>query len=79
MYMNEETKASLEGLLGKPLREISEMDFDQELRFVEERTNKLPVFSKRADSRMSGRGNPLITRRKIATLQDVDRRLRELK
>lgn len=79
MYLKAETKVSLESILGKSLKEISEMDFDQEVRFVEEKTNKPLVFSKKVDSRMSGRGNPLITRRKITTMKDVDRKMSELK
>ena len=79
MYLKAETKVSLESILGKPLREVSEMDFEEEVRFVVEKTKKPLVFSKKVDSRMSGRGNPLITRRKIATMRDVDRKMSELK
>lgn len=79
MYLKAETKASLESILGKTLKEISEMDFDEEVRFVEKKTKKPLIFSKKVDSRMSGRGNPLITRRKITTIQEVDKKMSELK
>lgn len=79
MYLKAETKVSLESILGKPLREISEMNFEEEVRFVVEKTKKPLVFSKIVDSRMSGRGNPLITRRKITTIKDVDKKMSELK
>lgn len=79
MYLNTETKASLERILGKPLEEISAMDLDEEVRFVEERTKKPLIFSKTADPRMNGRGNPLLVRRKIMTMQDVDKKMSELK
>lgn len=79
MYMKAETKASLESILGKKLEEIANMDFDEEVRFVEEKTKKALNFSKKTDFRMSGRGNPLITRRKIITMQDVDKKMSELK
>ena len=49
MYMNAETKASLERILGKSLEEISAMDFDEEVRFVEEKTKKKLTFSKIVD------------------------------
>lgn len=79
MYLNIETKASLECILGRPLEEISAMDLDEEVRFVEERTKKPLIFSKTADPRMNGRGNPLLVRRKIMTMQDVDKKMSELK
>jgi len=79
MYLTEATKVSLESILGKPLEEISEMDFEEEIRFVEERTKKPLVFSKKIDTRMSGRGNPLITRRRITTLEDVENKMSRLK
>lgn len=79
MYLTEATKVSLESILGKPLEEISEMDFEEEIRFVEEKTKKPLVFSKKVDTRMSGRGNPLITRRRITTLEDVENKMSRLK
>lgn len=79
MYLKSETKASLESILGRPLEEISAMDFDEEVCFVEKKTQKPLLFSKKADPRMSGRGNPLITRRKITTMKDVDKKMSELK
>lgn len=79
MYMNAETKASLERILGRPLEEISAMDFEEEVRFVEEKTKKPLVFSKTADPRINGRGNPLLVRRRIVTMQDVDKKMSELK
>lgn len=79
MYLNAETEASLERILGKPLKDISAMDFEEEIHFVEEKTKKPLIFSKTADSRMSGRGNPLLVRRRIMTMQDVDKKMSELK
>ncbi len=79
MYLNAETKASLERILGRPLEDISAMNFDEEVRFVEQKTKKPLIFSKKADARMSGRGNPLLVRRRIVTMQDVDKKMSELK
>ena len=79
MYMNAETKASLERILGKSLEEISAMDFDEEVRFVEEKTKKKQDFSKLVDPRINGRGNPLLVRRRVMTMQDVDKKMSELK
>lgn len=79
MYLKAQTKASLESIIGKSLKEISDMDFDDEIRFVEKKTKKPLLFSKKIDTRMSGRGNPLITRKRIFTMQDVEKKLSELK
>lgn len=79
MYLSKETRASLEQILGKKLEEIAKMDFDEEKQFVEAKTKKPLVFSKNVDPRMSGRGNPLLTRRKIITLQDVDKKILGMK
>ncbi len=79
MYLKTETKLSLESILGKTLKEISEMDFDDEVRFVEQKTKKPLIFSKKIDPRIPGRGNPLIIRRKITTMRDVDKKMLELK
>ena len=79
MYLKAQTKASLESIIGKSLKEISDMDFDDEILFVEKKTKKPLLFSKKIDTRMSGRGNPLITRKRIFTMQDVEKKLSELK
>ena len=79
MYLQEETKRSLESIIGKPLNEVSEMNFDEEVCYVETVTKRPLDFSKKTDSRMTGRGNPLITRRRIMTMKDVDKRISEMK
>ena len=47
MYLKAQTKASLESIIGKSLKEISDMDFDDEIRFVEKKTKKPLLFSKK--------------------------------
>ena len=44
MYLKAQTKASLESIIGKSLKEISDMDFDDEIRFVEKKTKKPLLF-----------------------------------
>lgn len=78
MYLSKETKQSLEKILGKRVEEISEMDFDEEIFYVERKTGKAVKYSKNRDDRMVGRGNPLIVRRRIATMEDVDKKLKKL-
>ncbi len=39
---------------------------------------KTPEFSKRRDLRKIGRGNPLLARKRFATMQEVERRLENI-
>lgn len=79
MYLNNETKQILEKSIGKSILELSEMDADEELDFVTSKIGKSPTFSKNSDPRMRGRGNPLIARRRICTMEDINKRIEELK
>ena len=42
-------------------------------------TKKKLTFSKIVDPRINGRGNPLLVRRRVMTMQDVDKKMSELK
>lgn len=79
VYLNSETKRILENSIGKSIHELSQMDADEERAFVISKIGKAPIFSKKSDSRMRGRGNPLIARRRICTMDDIDKRIMELK
>ena len=79
MYLNSKTKKTLENSIGKSIHELSLMDADEEKAFIISKTGKKPVFSKKTDSRMRGRGNPLITRRRICTMEEIDKKIMELK
>lgn len=83
MYLSKQTRSALERIIGKPISALSAMDFSEEKKFVEEKTGKPLTYSKTPDSRMTGRGNPLIIRRRIATMaeidQAIDRRIARLK
>lgn len=79
MYLKPETKASLEDIIKKTIEEIAEMDFEEELRYVREQTKQPLIFSKKIDSRMNHSENLLINRRKIATIEDIDKKMSKLK
>ncbi len=79
MYLNNETKKILENSIGKSIHELSQMDADEEQDFVISKIGRVPIFSKKPDSRMRGRGNPLIARRRICTMDDINKRIMELK
>lgn len=79
MQLTEKTKALLEQRLGKSLSEIRRMDLEEEIAFVEKRTGKKLVFSRKIDSRMIGRGNPLLAQGRITTKEREEKWFRKLR
>lgn len=79
MYLNKKVKMALENTIGTSILRLSRMDVDEENDFVYSKVGHRPVFSKTPDARMRGRGNPLIARRRICTMEDIDKRIIELK
>ena len=79
MYLKGEARLVLENIVGKSVAEISALDLTDEYRYVEEKTKAPLKFSKESDRRMMGRGNPLINRRRISTMLDVDKKISRLK
>ena len=79
MYLNQRTRDTLERIIGKSADDLKKMDMIEEKRFVEEKTGKNLIFSKKMDSRMTGRGNPLIIRRRISTMSDIDQMIARMK
>lgn len=79
MFLNEKTKQLLEKTIGKSIAELSDMSFDEEIDYATKKYGRAPIFSKRPDRRMTGRGNPLIARKRICTMEEIDKRIMELK
>lgn len=79
MYLNQRTRDTLERIIGKSADDLKKMDLIEEKSFVEEKTGKNLFFSKKMDSRMTGRGNPLIIRRRISTMSDIDQMIARMK
>lgn len=79
MYLTEQTKRILEQSMGITIEELSKMDFDEEKAFVEKRIGRKLVFSKSRHPKMTGRGNPLIVRHRICTMEEIDKKIKELK
>lgn len=79
MYLNKESIAHLERVIGKPLKDVTQMDLKEEIRYVESKTKKPLIYSTHTDHRIKGRGSPLIAKRRLFTMADVDKKLGELK
>ena len=77
--LDQRTRDTLERIIGKSADDLKKMDLIEEKSFVEEKTGKNLIFSKKMDSRMTGRGNPLIIRRRISTMSDIDQMIARMK
>lgn len=79
MYsISKTTKKNLERTLGMSLAAFSAMTADEEKQWLNSRSGKKVVFSKRKRHGVIGRGNPLLARRKIRTIEDLSRKSRDL-
>ena len=50
----------------------SETKFSLQVAMATRKENARPVFSKKRDLRKVGRGNPLLSRRRFRTIEEVD-------
>ena len=70
MYMlKSETQKNIEACVAVPFSTIIAMDSSDEHRKIE------PKFPMKRDLRKIGRGNPMLARRRIRTMEDVDKGL----
>lgn len=75
MYtLSEETRANIERVVGIPIDKLNNMDTAEERSWIEKRKNIKLSFSKRRRYGIVGRGNPLVSRRKIRTAKDLDQK-----
>ncbi len=69
----------LEKMLGKRYKDIVNMDCDEEISYIQKRNNRKLIFSGKVDKRKIGRGNPLLSRRRIKTMDKVNEGLARIK
>ncbi|MCD8026333.1 MAG: hypothetical protein LUF33_05260 [Clostridiales bacterium] len=72
MYLNKTVKNIIEKSLGKSICDLIQMDYDDEIKFLEENNGEKPSFSKEVDHRIFARGNHLIAQKRIMTMEEVD-------
>lgn len=65
----------VENVTGLTFDEINNLDSKSERQLIKEKNIH---FSKKIDSRIFGRGNPLLARRRFTTIEDLDNRLEEI-
>lgn len=73
MYtISEKTKKNIERIVGRSVDQLKEITPDEEKHLVKERNGVDLSFSKERKNGIVGRGNPLTSRRKLRTLEDLD-------
>jgi hypothetical protein len=77
--IGEEARKILEDSIGLPMDKICELNTYEEIALVESRTGKKLRFAKVQDKRKIGRGNPLLARRKIKTIEEINAKIDALK
>jgi len=73
--MSEETRKVLEKRIGLPLNQVSDLGVRGEAAHVKARTGMSLQFSKIHDSRRVGRGNPLLARNRITTIEEINTKI----
>lgn len=72
LRLSELTKKNISSCIGKPFGEIVTIEPDDEKNVIYRKV----CFSKKRDIRKTGRGNPLLARKKIRTLEDVELKIK---
>lgn len=75
MYLRDDTKQILEKALGITVKDLAAMSCDEENLFVEKRIGRKPIFSKIIDHRISTRGNHLLLKKRITTMDEIDAKI----
>lgn len=75
MYtLSQTTKNNIERVIGIPFEQIKAMTAKEEKEWVNKRCKEHLKFSKHRRYGIIGKGNPLIARKKIRTLKDLDKK-----
>ncbi|MCD8119474.1 MAG: hypothetical protein LUE29_08355 [Lachnospiraceae bacterium] len=79
MYrLSNETRKNLESSFGMSLTAFDEMSADEERKWIESRTGRKLLYGNKRRKGVIGRGNPLLARRKIRTMDDLQKKSKKL-
>ena len=70
-----EAKIILEKDIGLSLSQVCDLSVYDEINLVKAKTGKDLIFSRKRDSRKIGRGNPLLARKRITTIEEVNAKI----
>lgn len=80
MYkINKSSQKIIERMLGKQYKDIVNMDSDDEIAYIQKKNNRKLKFSNLVDKRKVGRGNPLLSRRRVKTIDKVNKGLSRIR
>ena len=75
MYVLSETaRKNNERIIGLTCDKLAKMSAIEEKNWIEKRIGKKLTFSSKTKKGIAGRGNPLLSRQKIRTLEDLDKK-----
>lgn len=77
--MSERTKKNISTCVGVPFERIVSLSLDEEIGLASQKYGGKIVFSKRRSSGHVGRGNPLLARKIIRTIQDVEKKIAKVR
>lgn len=75
--LSEKFKAAIQRVLGTSVEAMRDMDFDEEVAFVQARKGKELKFA--TDERLIPRGNPYLASGRIITPEELDEKLGKIK
>lgn len=77
--LSQRTKDNLSVCVGAPFERITDLSLDEEIVLASEKHGSEIVFSKKRHSRRVGRGNPLLARKKVKTLKEVEKKIAKVR
>lgn len=77
--MSERTKKNISTCVGVPFERIVCLSLDEEIGVASQKYGEKIVFSKKRSRSRVGRGNPLLARKRIRTIQDVEKKIARVK
>ena len=76
MYdLKDKTKEMASYILGMKYNQFIDMDYDEESEYLDNTSEKKPVFAVEEDERIIGRGSPFLARGEFLTMDEVDKEL----
>lgn len=72
--MSDTAKLNNEHTIGLSLERVKRLSFEEEKEWIENRRKQVLGFSKKRKRGIAGRGNPLLARRKIRTIEDLEQK-----
>lgn len=77
--MSERTKKNISTCVRVPFERIVCLSLDEEIKLASQNHSGKIIFSRECSNNRIGRGNPLLARKKIRTIQDVDKKIAKVR